>query len=421
MTDQHEKSRRNQLLATPGVQDGALKPRPGRTINQLHFEDLEPHRFEDLIRQLVYGFRDWVALESLGRSGADERIDIRGIERVRPTSGSSLAEADEDLDLDVGEHRTWFVQCKREKAFGPAKARAVAAAALVGASEPPFGFILAAPCDLSKKTRDTLASELRAAGVSQILAWGRGDLEDQLFLPENDHLLFAYFGISLQVRRRNQVTELRSRLAKKRQVYGAIGSLDHRGWTSVLVRDPTEAGYPFRDRVEDFDDANPPWLWTEFRGHANPDTVALIFRRYHAWVTPDRMRFDVIKTCSHVAPGRSEFDKARQRDEEACDRLRRDFHNEVPKGERAWLEMVGWIPLDDILLVDDLGDAANDPPHLLVTRDHRYGFFTDVRRSLVLDGHRSDEHIDPAALKRAKLYPDPIPEVEIPDPEWNRW
>ena len=128
-----------------------MQPRPGRTINPLHFEDLEPHRFEDLIRQLVYGFRDWVALESLGRSGADEGIDIRGIERVRPTSGSSLAEADEDLDLDVGEHRTWFIQCKREKRFGPAKARAVAAAALVGASEPPFGFILAAPCDLSKR------------------------------------------------------------------------------------------------------------------------------------------------------------------------------------------------------------------------------------------------------------------------------
>jgi hypothetical protein len=98
-----------------------VKPSPGRTINPLHFEDLEPHRFEDLVRQLVYGFRDWVALESLGRSGADEGIDIRGIERVRPTSGSSLAEADEDLDLDPGEHRTWFIQCKREKAFGPAR------------------------------------------------------------------------------------------------------------------------------------------------------------------------------------------------------------------------------------------------------------------------------------------------------------
>lgn len=69
-----------------------MKPRPGRTISQLHFEDLEPHRFEDLVRQLAYGFRDWVALEPLGRSGSDEGIDIRGIERVqggRQDEGSS--------------------------------------------------------------------------------------------------------------------------------------------------------------------------------------------------------------------------------------------------------------------------------------------------------------------------------------------
>jgi hypothetical protein len=129
----------------------------------------------------------------------------------------------------------------------------------------------------------------------------------------------------------------------------------------------------------------------------------------------------VIEACSHVTPGRSVFDNAPQQDEGACDRLWRYFHNEVPKGERAWLEIVGLIPLDDILLVDDLGDAFNDPPHLLVTRDHRHGFFTDVRSYLVLDGDGSDEHIDPATLKRAKLYPDPIPDVEIPDAESKRW
>jgi hypothetical protein len=36
--------------------------------------------------------------------------------------------------------------------------------------------------------------------------------------------------------------------------------------------------------------------------------------------------------------------------------------------------MVGWIPLDDIFFVDDLGDAFNEPPHLIVTRDDRHGF-----------------------------------------------
>jgi hypothetical protein len=287
---------------------------------------------------------------------------------------------------------------------------------VAGVPEPPYGFILAAPCELSKRTRDVLAAELRAVGVRQVLAWGRGDLEDLLFLPENDHLLFAYFGVSLQVRRRSQTTELRARLAKKRQIYRAIGGLDHRGWTPVLVRDPNEPDYPFRDRVEDFDDDNPPWLWTAFRDHSNPDTLALIVRRHHAWISKDRKKFDFIDSCSHVVPHRSGFDKAAQRDEQLCEQLWRFFHNAIPPEERAWLEVVGWIPLDDIVLVDDLGDAFNEPPHILVTRDHKHGFFAHERAYLVRDRDEG-EHVPAEDLRKVKLFPDPIPDVE-----WSqRW
>ena len=49
------------------------------TLNPLHFEDLEPHRFEDLVRQLAYDFRTWRSLEATGRSGSDEGMDIRGL------------------------------------------------------------------------------------------------------------------------------------------------------------------------------------------------------------------------------------------------------------------------------------------------------------------------------------------------------
>ncbi len=38
-----------------------------RTLNPLHFEDLEPHRFDDMVRQLAYDFRTWRNLEATGR------------------------------------------------------------------------------------------------------------------------------------------------------------------------------------------------------------------------------------------------------------------------------------------------------------------------------------------------------------------
>lgn len=64
------------------------KPSPSRTYNTLHFEDLEPHRFADMVRQLIYDFREWSDIQAVGRSGADKGVDIRAIERVATTATS---------------------------------------------------------------------------------------------------------------------------------------------------------------------------------------------------------------------------------------------------------------------------------------------------------------------------------------------
>ena len=48
----------------------AMSATPTRTYNPLPFTELEPKRFEDLVRQLVYDFRPWRRLEATGRSGS---------------------------------------------------------------------------------------------------------------------------------------------------------------------------------------------------------------------------------------------------------------------------------------------------------------------------------------------------------------
>ena len=79
------------------------------TLNPLHFEDLEPHRFEDLVRQLAYDFRSWERIEAVGRAGSDEGADIIAVEALREFGSSS-----EDGDLgDRG--RLWVIQCKARK------------------------------------------------------------------------------------------------------------------------------------------------------------------------------------------------------------------------------------------------------------------------------------------------------------------
>ena len=53
-----------------------------RTLGPIHFEDLDPRRFEDLVRELAYDFRDWQSIEATGRGGNDDGFDIRAYERA---------------------------------------------------------------------------------------------------------------------------------------------------------------------------------------------------------------------------------------------------------------------------------------------------------------------------------------------------
>lgn len=62
-----------------------------RTIGPLHLEDLEPHRFEDLARQMLYDFRQWRQLEATGRSGSDDGFDARGWEAVIDVSNDVIS------------------------------------------------------------------------------------------------------------------------------------------------------------------------------------------------------------------------------------------------------------------------------------------------------------------------------------------
>ena len=69
-----------------------------RTINQLHFEDLDPIRFEELILAMVYRMRRWDKLDHFGKKGSDDGIDIRAVEL-----------------LENGKSNTYYFQCKRYK------------------------------------------------------------------------------------------------------------------------------------------------------------------------------------------------------------------------------------------------------------------------------------------------------------------
>ena len=360
------------------VEQGWKMAKATKTVNPIHFEDLEPHRFEDLVRQLAYEYREWRTIEATGRLGKDQGLDIRAIEVLTKN-------VEEDEEPKKTEERLWIFQCKRERRLYPKRDREIVTEDLKAQPEAPYGYILAAACDFSKNSLDAVRDVARDFGVSEYDVWGKARLEDFLFQPKNDHLLFAYFGISLRTRRRSTRTEIRSRLALKRKLVMEFGELRGRSFKRVLIRDPRDTTYPYPGSVEDFV-KKPRWRYWDFHGHEPPDHVALVTHRFMAYTDWENekwdayLQFDMEKPSIHEIWG-IRFDEWPH--DEKAERFRECWNDELSDANRAWMVILGFVPYERILAVDDLGDAFNEGPHLIVEHRPGLGPFADFEGSLI--------------------------------------
>jgi hypothetical protein len=318
-----------------------------RTLNRLPFNELDPKRFEDLVRQLIYDFRTWRQLEATGRAGSDDGYDARGWEIVADADAGEIdeEEGDEERELTFTDRR-WMVQCKRETVIGPAKLLKYLEDIPAEEREALHGFIFAAACDFSKKTRDAFREWCRSAGIRECYIWGRSEVEDMLFQPKNDGLLFAYFGISLQIRQRTVKTALRARLSMKRKAKRLLSP-----HSDVLLRRPDDTSYPFRNgrSMERM-----PWRERQLK-ELHPQGVVVELARYIAFLDAEGKHWDAASTYNDaVHPWRAGW--LSEEEQEERERIRRaieTFSEEtIPKGNCGMLSVAALIPFDDIFDID---------------------------------------------------------------------
>jgi hypothetical protein len=381
-----------------------------RTLNQLHFEDLEPHRFEDLVRHLVYDFRSWKQIEATGRLGSDDGIDIRAVE------GSIVEDATDDRDVEA-EHtgslldRLWIFQCKRERSLGPRDVRKIIYAGMSGGVAPPYGYVLAAACEFSKKARDAFRVALAGAGVHEGHIWGKADLEDMLLLPKNDHILFAYFGISLQVRKRGQQAVIRSRLALKRKLVAALGGVQENFDTCnrVFLRDASEKCYPNAFEIPNFK-ANPRWRYSNYCGQFPPDHLAIEVGRYFAYAEIDTGKWDAMFDFNQADARNDNAQTQDDRDEygRLFEQYCTYWTKNVSRENQVMLKVIRFIHYDRVLVLDDIGDCFNDPPHLLVEPNGTDGFFETAKEQFWLEFTHT--FVRALTEKRTAFFPREIPE-----------
>ena len=375
------------------------KPHTTRTLGPIHFEDLDPHRFEDLIRQLTYDFRQWQSIESTGRGGADDGFDIRAYEVLldEPTMTEDEGER-EDIPRPM-EGNLWMIQCKREKALGPKRIEIIINDT-INSDAPPYGYILAAPANFSKAAHDKFREELRKRGVMEFYMWGAGELEDMLYQPKNDRILFAFFGISLTSRKRLRTTEIRATVGAKNKLLRILGDEPHH--ESLLLRDLKDTSYPY----EDFDERP---RWKEYSAvEFHPLGLIVSIGRYYAYIDKTKGEWDFTKAINNtIIHGQH---RRRDSDIEELRNNVKGFWEQSPSSSKATFVRNGLIRFNSIVFIDDKGDSYYKCPHLFVDFHGERGLFSSVFEYLEINKNRS-ESLD--GLKRATIFPKEFPEPKF--------
>ena len=146
-----------------------------RTINKLHFEDLDPHRFEDLVYDILFRNKSWNIIENWGKSGSDGGVDIY----CEDSTGQK-----------------WFCQCKRYKSISLKQTKSVVDKIINGNKNTNDCIILlVVACDISKTTSEEFKKYSKDKGFKDAEIWSSIRLEAELYNKHTD-LIEKYFGYS---------------------------------------------------------------------------------------------------------------------------------------------------------------------------------------------------------------------------------
>ena len=365
-----------------------------KTLGPIHFEDLDPRRFEDLVRELAYDFKDWQSIEATGRGGKDDGIDIRAYERL----GGATSESDDNDPGEEATHpmegRVWMFQCKRENEIGPTKVASIISDG-VDPKIPPYGYILAAPANFSKASYDKFREELRSRGVMEFHLWGRAALEDMLHLPKNDHILFTFFGISLVSRRKSRATEIRAVVNTKNKLLKVLGEEPHH--QPVLFRDTKDVHYPDKTEYKDFKERP---RWREYPVvEMYPIGLCVQVGKFFAFHDPIKKQWDFSKAVNLVDRQIDEEER-KQRDD-----LRRNvegFWEFFQRANQTMFVVYGFVRFDSIVVIDSEGDSLHRFPHVYVDYQGDQGPFVGVSEYLEIS---EDHHKPIEGLKKVKMFP----------------
>lgn len=175
-----------------------------QTINKIHFSDLDPIRFEELILSMVYRSHRWLKINHFGEKGSDSGIDIFAIE-----------------ELENGKQRNFVYQCKRYESINWSKMRAIADDFLRKNENIPDVYILVISCSVSKENVEKFEEYMNSKSVPSATIWQRSLIEAKLYSEFHD-LLFVFFGIDLSLNRKNSIDVIKRNIKMKERMHNEL-------------------------------------------------------------------------------------------------------------------------------------------------------------------------------------------------------
>lgn len=170
------------------------------TIGKLHFDDLDPLRFEDLSLAMIYRLRRWSKIHHYGRKGSDDGIDIYSEE-----------------ELENGAGKTWFIQCKRYISMKKSELKNAVDKAVAKNSIIPDVFLLVTACDITKPNIEFFIKYANEKGIKNPQLWTASIIEAKLY-SENHDLLFAFFGVNLNATKNNRIETIKRNIKMKNRM-----------------------------------------------------------------------------------------------------------------------------------------------------------------------------------------------------------
>ena len=211
---------------------------PTRTTNRIHFDDLDPHRFEDLAYELLYRKEVWKRIDNFGRSGSDDGIDIF-------------------CEDDNG--NIWFCQCKRYTHISESEIKSIVDKIVSRNSNTNGGnILLITACEVSKKANDTFNDYSAKLGFKNAYIWSASTLEAMLWSNHKD-LLSKYFDIE-HWNNLNREKVLQSNKMKKEVQKKLLRKIDWNHNTRMrIAKDPSLQFKYTKADIRSIDDVDDPY------------------------------------------------------------------------------------------------------------------------------------------------------------------